>query len=322
MSILLLNREMIKKCLTMKEAIDIMESSFKDLAKDEVILPLRTGIPILKENALSLTMPAYLKNHQALGLKVVSIFPNNIQKGIPTIQGGILLLDDKTGEIKSLMEGSYLTALRTGAVSGLATRYFTNDEPKEVAILGSGVQALTQLEAVSTVRTIKRVKIWSRDPVKAHRMAASLENSFPLDVCPSVQAAVRDADIICTATASTTPLFDINDVKPTVHINAIGSHTRSMQEIHPFLLSKSIVIVDQKEAALSEAGEIISAVEQGLLDVKEIKELGSLILQDTTKYHHQLTVFKSVGLAIQDIAVAQQVYLNAMSRKEGSFFDF
>ncbi|KTD31837.1 IS110 family transposase [Legionella israelensis] len=272
-------------------------------------LPLRTAISISDEEALTLTMPAYLEQDKALGLKVVSIFPKNISKNIPSITGFIMLLDASTGEPKVLMDAAYLTALRTGAVSGLATKYFAQDNAKHVAIIGSGAQAITQLEAVTSVRNIKQVSVWSRNINKAKEFAKKLENQYDIAVYENISLAVRDADIICTATSSTKPLIYLNDIaQPHAHINAIGSHSKSMQEISQDILSNSNVFVDQLEAALSESGEIIEAVEQNSLKNETIIELGQWLLNKDKNYKNDLTVFKSVGLAIQDLSVAEVVY--------------
>ncbi|WP_232220395.1 ornithine cyclodeaminase family protein [Legionella tunisiensis] len=174
MNLRLLSLPEVKQSITMNQAIDAMERTFLQLAKQEVRLPLRTGIPIVEENALTLTMPAYLARDKTLGLKVVSIFPNNLAKNKPSITGFIMLLDANTGEPKVLMDAAYLTALRTGAVSGLATKYFARDDANHVAIIGSGTQALTQLEAVAAVRNIKRVSLWSRNKENAEKLAKKL----------------------------------------------------------------------------------------------------------------------------------------------------
>lgn len=315
----LLSLSEVKQSITMPEAIDAMEKAFIQLAQQEAILPLRTGIPVEK-NGLTLTMPAYLAEEKILGLKVVSVFPDNVQHNKPSINGTVLLLDATTGEPLMLMDASYLTALRTGAISGLATQYFSRDLPSTVTIVGAGVQAITQLEAVATVRQIERVFVWSRHSESARKFAKKMESFYDIHVCEQLSSALKKSDIICTATGSTEPLIYLQDLPPHVHINAIGSHHPSMQEIAGEVLQKSVVIVDQIEAAMSEAGEIINAVEQQKLKKESIIELGSWLLKKTPHFQEQLTVFKSVGLAIQDLSVAQVVYQNASKMNLGSTF--
>lgn len=312
MGLRLLSLAEVQQCITMNQAIDAMEGAFIQLANQHVKLPLRTAISIDEENALTLTMPAYLAQDKTLGLKVVSIFPNNLAKKIPSITGFIMLLDASTGQPKVLMDAAYLTALRTGAVSGLATKYFARDNANHVAIIGSGAQSLTQLEAVTAVRTIKRISIWSRNIENAKEFAKKLENQYEINVYEQISLAVRDADIICTATSSTEPLIHLNDIQPYVHINAIGSHSRTMQEIGQDVLGHSVVFVDQLDAALSESGEIIKAVEQNTLKKESIIEIGQWLLHKNMDYKNHSTVFKSVGLAIQDLGVAEVVYRNAL----------
>ncbi|CEK11146.1 ornithine cyclodeaminase family protein [Legionella hackeliae] len=321
MSLTLFRLEDIKECISMKEAIETMERAFIQLATQDVIMPLRTPISIEKKNALTLTMPAFLPKQEALGLKVVSIFPNNVRKDLPSIYGTILLLNVNTGELEAIMEGTYLTALRTGAVSGLATKYLASEDAKHLAIIGSGVQAVTQLEAIAAVREIEKVSIWSRNRERAKLFAETIADHFEVKTYRNVKDAVKEADIICTATSSTEPLIHLQDIKPNVHINAIGSHTKEMREIANDILTKALVIVDQKKAVLAEAGEIIHAISSKALTKTRLKELGHMIQKNTTYYKKRLTVFKSVGLAIQDISIAQRVYQNAKEKRLGLKFE-
>lgn len=319
MALKLLSLAEVKQSISMPEAIDAMERAFIQLAQQKATLPLRTSIPVEK-NGLTLTMPAYLAEEKILGIKVVSVFPNNVQLNKPSINGTILLLDAATGEPLMLMDAGYLTALRTGAVSGLATKYFSQDKRSAVTIAGAGVQALSQLEAVAAVREVERVFVWSRNPENARKFAKKIESDYDVQVYDQLAPALQKSDIVCTATASTEPFVYPQDLQPHAHINAIGSHSPSMQEISGDLLQKAVVIVDQIEAAMSEAGEIIHAVGQQKLAKESILELGCWLLNKAPLHQNQLTVFKSVGLAIQDLSVAQVVYHNAIKMNLGSAF--
>ncbi|CZG94802.1 ornithine cyclodeaminase family protein [Legionella pneumophila] len=320
MSLRILSLSDVKHSITMHQAISALESAFIQLANNTVKLPLRTGVTIEEENGLMLTMPGYLAQEKSLGLKVVSIFPENLAKNKPTITGFIMLLDATTGEAKVLMDAAYLTSLRTGAVSGLATKYFARDNATQVAIIGSGAQAKTQLEAVASVRDIQRVFVWSRNIKNAEKFANEFEDQFDMTICSSVAMAVKDADIICTATNSTEPMIHFGDISPHAHINAIGSHHPSMKEISHDVLSRAVVIADQLDAVLAESGEIISAVEHNHLKKESIIEIGQWLLQKNTDCKDKLTVFKSVGLAIQDLSVANAVYQNALKKNLGELF--
>ncbi|WP_419418449.1 ornithine cyclodeaminase family protein [Legionella sp. D16C41] len=317
MSLTLLSLAEVKQSISMLEAIDALEKAFIQLAHQSVNMPLRTGIPIAEEEALMLTMPAYLAQHKALGLKVVSVFPHNLTHNKPAINGIVMLLDASTGEPKVVMDGAYLTALRTGAVSGLATRYFAPADAKHLAIIGSGAQAYMQLEAVSAVRPITHVSIWSRTIENAKSLAQKINKNYEVQVYSTIQEAVKHADVICTVTSSTEPLIDLAMLKPNVHINAIGSHSPTMQEISAAVLKEAIVFVDQVEAALKEAGEIINALKHQTLAKTALFEIGPWLTHKTPNYQHTLTVFKSVGLAIQDLSVAEVVYQNALKQQLG-----
>lgn len=321
MSLQLLSLDEVKRSITMEQAIGAMENAFLQLAQQQVKLPLRTGITIEDQQALALTMPAYLAQDKALGLKVVSVFPNNSAHNKPVITGFIMLLDEHTGEPKALMDAGFLTALRTGAASGLATRYFARDNAAHVAIIGSGIQAQTQLEAVTAVRNIKRVSLWSRNLDNARQFAEKYTALYEINIYDSIALTVRDADIICTATGSTTPLINLHEVQPHVHINAIGAHTPEMQEISPELLGNAVVLVDQLAAVRVESGEIINAIKQQQLKPDAIIEIGTWLSEKSPDYKNQLTVFKSVGLAIQDLSVAAVVYQNAKERNLGTDFN-
>ncbi|WP_133128421.1 ornithine cyclodeaminase family protein [Legionella nagasakiensis] len=320
MGLRLLTLADVQQSISMEQAIDAMESAFKQLARQEATVPLRTAIAIEQEQAMTLTMPAYLVQEKILGLKVVSIFPNNLAHNKPSINGFIMLLDAETGEPKVLMDAGYLTAMRTGAVSGLATRYFAKEDAHHAAIIGSGQQALTQLQAVAAVRDIKQVSIWSRNKVNAEQFAKQFAHAFDISVHSSVSSAVKNADIICTATSSTEPLIHLEDIAPDIHINAIGSHTSAMREISNSVLGEAIVIADQREAVLAESGEIMSAINQHHLAKESIIELGHWLLHKKDDYKKQLTMFKSVGLAIQDLSVAEVVYQNAQAHNLGMPF--
>ncbi|STX51431.1 ornithine cyclodeaminase [Legionella busanensis] len=320
MSLKLLSLNEVKQSISMPEAIDALEDAFIQLARQQVKLPLRMGINIAEEDALTLAMPAYLAHNKALGLKVVSIFPKNLTKHKPSITGFIMLLDALTGEPKVLMDGSYLTALRTGAVSGLATKYFAKKDAEHLAIIGSGAQAYMQLEAVAAVCPIKQVSIWSRSIANAEHFAERIPSQYKVQVHTNVADTVKDADVICTVTSSTKALIDLSMLKSNAHINAIGSHTPFMQEINFNVLQEAVVIVDQIEAALKEAGEIITAINQQQLKQEDLIEIGHWLVNRNENYKSSLTVFKSVGLAIQDLSVAEVVYQNALKQDLGLSF--
>lgn len=329
MKLYILKQNDIKNVLTMKEAISVMRSAFLQLAKGQAQIPLRTGIKLAaNEENMVLFMPGYLLESNQLGIKVASLFPNNKDKHIPTINGVILLVDTQTGQPKALLEAGYLTALRTGAASGLATDLLANSNASTLAIVGSGVQARTQLDAVCCVRNIKKIKLYSRTHENAQKFANEIKLTHPevtdIKVCETAAEACEDADIICTAVNSLEPVIYHEYVKPDCHINAIGSHTAQMQELSLSIMEAGKIVVDQKSAAIAEAGEIINAMKKQVLRENQLIELGSLVddkLQ-SDELKNQLTVFKSVGLAIQDISVAEKALEIARQKNIGNIIEF
>ena len=294
----------------MKDAIASMHGAFAELAAGAAVSPRRISLASPHE-ALSLFMPARLKG--ALGAKIVSVFPGNASGETPVVSGIVVGLDERTGAPCALLEGSSLTAIRTGAASGLATDLLAHPGAGRVAIIGAGVQARTQLEAISAVRSINSVTVYSRSKARAASFAREMGRALNLtaiEVSDSVAQAVSAAEIICTATSSAEPVLMSADVQGRMHINAVGSFTPQMREIDPELVAGCYVVVDQIEAALAEAGEVIAAIDAGLLRESDLVELGDLVLGEAGAGagagddSGRPTLFKSVGLAIQDVAAA------------------
>ena len=320
----ILTAQDVRAALPMRDAIDAMRKAFGLLAGGEVDMPQRTAIEIPKHDAVTLVMPAYVHVGNRLGAKLVSVFPNNRGLDLPTIHAVVILLNAATGQPAALLEGTALTAIRTGAASGLATDLLARRDASTLAILGSGAQARTQLEAVCCVRSIERVFVYSRTRAHAEQFAADMagKNGAPasIEVSASAQEACLAADVVCAATSSTTPVLYATDVRPGTHINAIGSYTPAMREIDSELVRGSTVFVDQRQAALAEAGEVIDCVEDGSLTESDLTELGEVVngARPGRKTVEQITLFKSVGLAVQDVAAAQQALTAALQRKLGA----
>lgn len=314
MRIRVLRAEEVRQALPMAACIDAMRGAFAQLAARQVEVPLRAHLTT--PDGITLFMPAYLKQNQALGQKIVSVYEKNPQKGLPTISALVVMLDPATGMPTAIIEGTTLTALRTGAASGLATDMLARPDSAVLTVFGAGGQAPSQIEAVLTVRPIREVRILSRSGTSAQRLADQVSKAHPEITVRAVQdavEAVRDADIICTATPSRQPLFPADAVRPGTHINAIGSFTPEMCELPPELLADALVVVDQQEAAWAEAGELIRAQHAGLLKPEDVVELGDIVLGRHKGRANpvQITVFKSVGLAIQDVAAAARLLTRA-----------
>ncbi len=229
------NRESIRKALPMRKAIDVVKQAFIQLSADRATVPNRIQIEVAEHNGTTLIMPGYLRDDQQMAVKIVSMFQDNPSKGLPSINAVVLVVDPKTGQCSSILNGSSLTALRTGAAAGVATEFLARKTAATAAIFGAGVQGRTQLEAVCTVREIEEAWIYDVNAESAETFASEMSEQLSLDVnaAKDPSEAVKNADIICTVTTSATPVFDDNDVRRGTHINAVGVFKTHMREIPP-----------------------------------------------------------------------------------------
>ena len=309
-----LTRNDVKALVSMPEAIGLMKVAFADLARGDAQSPLRT--PVHVEGGVSLVMPAYVPSAQALGLKVVSVFSENKRRGLPTITSLVTILDHETGQPLAVMDGGYLTALRTGAVSGAATDLLARPNSRNLTIIGTGAQAVTQMAAVCAVRPIETVHVVARSEEGGERFLEAVSKDWPdltslVIITRDIGGSVAQADIICTATSSSTPVFSDEHVLPGTHINGVGSFTPSMQEVPAETVVRATVVVDQIEPALEEAGDLIIPLEAGLITRDHLRrELGHLVLGDVEgrTSDDEVTFFKSVGNAVQDLVTARAAY--------------
>jgi ornithine cyclodeaminase len=315
----------------MQDAIEAMKQAYASLSNGTAVVPLRTRLPIPRHDGLSLFMPAYVQttDSEALAIKVVSLFPKNLERGLAFIQAAVLVLEADTGRTLALLEGSSLTAIRTGAASGASIDLLARKNSKVVAIFGAGAQGRTQLEAACTARRIESVFIFDTDPDKARTFAKELAGRGPIPgdirVTVSSWAAVENADIICTATTSTTPVFEDGDIKPGTHISAVGAYTPVMCEIPAGTVQRARIVVDSRLASLEEAGDIIQPIRAGLFTESQIHaELGEIVLgkKEGRKSESEITFFKSVGIAVQDAMAAQLALQNARKMMLGKEVDF
>ena len=319
MKIKILSRDEVAQAVSMVEAIEMVKKAFIQFSTGKAEMPLRTQIPVKKQNAVALIMPAYLAESGALGAKIVSVFPNNKRKKLPTIHALVIVVDAKTGRPLAVMDGTYLTALRTGAASGLAADLLARKDACIAAIFGAGTQSRTQLEAICTVRNIKKVYVYDIVPKMARDYVKEM-NTFgspvqaDIFVAKSSKQAVQEADIICTATTSFRPVFNDSNLKPGVHINGVGSYMPEMHEIPARTVVRSKVVVDSRQACLAEAGDLIISISGGIISDKHIyAEIGEVAAGKIAgrESEGELTFFKSVGLAVQDVAVAELILRRA-----------
>jgi ornithine cyclodeaminase/alanine dehydrogenase-like protein (mu-crystallin family) len=265
--------------------------------------------------------PAFVEKDQRVTIKFLTQRESGFMPGIPTIQGIVLVIDSNTGEILALMDGEYFTALRTGAASGLATRCFARKEAQVMALFGCGSQGRTQLEAVLCERGIKKVLVYDTHEQVARKFISEMEKRFsPEMVYTTDTKKLNEADIICTATNSQKPLFRREDVKEGVHINAIGSFQPHMQELDPLLIRDARVFTDHAEPCLKESGDLIKPIREGIISESHIAgEIGDYLLDRIPgrESDDQITLFKSVGVAIQDYAVATDIYKSSLEQGFG-----
>lgn len=318
MEIRVLTAKDIRKALPMVKAIAAMKEAYAQLSSGQASVPLRSQIDVPQHGGITFFMPALLHDTQDMAVKIVSVFPRNLEKGLATINAVVIALNPETGQPIAVMEGASLTAIRTGAASGAATDLLARANARSVAIFGSGVQARTQLEAVCTVRPIEQAWVFNLDKPGANAFAEEMAGHGPIPkqitIVESPRAAIAEADVICTATTSSTPVFDGKELQPGTHINAVGSFTPDMQEIDAETVKKAFVIVDSREAVLAEAGDLIIPIEQGEISAEWIHaELGEIITgrKPGRTVADQITLFKSVGIAAQDAIAASRALAGA-----------
>lgn len=328
MQVRILSAGQVRQALPMDVAIDAMKEAFGQLARGQADLPLRSQIEAPQSEGVVLFMPALLMESRDLAIKVVSVFPHNQALGIPTIHAVVVCVDAETGQPSAMLEGASLTAIRTGAVSGAATDLLARPDSRVAAIFGSGVQARTQLEAVCTVRSIEQAWIFGIDQAEVSEFIDEMRGQGPipedLRSARSPGEAVEEADIICTATTSKQPVFHGGDLRPGAHINAIGAFTPEMRELDEITLQGAVVIVDSMESAREEAGDLIIPVKAGRYDWNQVHaELGEVIIgaRSGRDKMDQITVFKSVGVAVQDAAAARYALQGAEARGLGQLVE-
>ena len=327
---IILNADETKKALPMTETIEAMKIAFLSLSDASAEMPLRTQIPVPNHDGITLLMPAYINKNEgaALAVKIVSIFNQNPSRGLPLLHAAVLVLDENSGRIEAIIEGATLTAIRTGAGSGVATDLLAKPDAKRLAIIGAGVQATTQLEAICYVRDISSVRVFSlnKEHAKNFVNAHKGQSPIPKDIkaANSAAEALENADIICTATTSHEAIFEDKDLKAGCHINAVGTFMPEHSEIPSDTVARADIFVDSLAMAGVEAGEIVQNVELGLIKMAFITEIGQLLAKKERRQSdpNQITLFKSVGLAVQDAAAGKLALSNAIKLNLGTQVNF
>ncbi|CAN5844695.1 ornithine cyclodeaminase family protein [soil metagenome] len=322
---LALGRDDLRLLIPMRQAVELMKDAFRELSAGRAQAPLRSVLEVNDNPSALLMMPGYVPANAALGFKMVSFFSGNPKRGLPTIHALVCLIDHETGEPLGIMEGGFVTALRTGAVSGAATDLLARAESKTVTVIGAGVQGVTQAVAVCSVRPIERVIAVDINDETLARFRETVEKDWPeiagmVETTSEVSRAVQAADVICTATTSKKAVLNDADLKPGAHINAIGAFTPDMQEIPMETVGRAHIVVDSHDAAMAEAGDLLKAIEAGVIEEDDLRrELGMLVADASLgrSDDEQITFFKSVGNAVQDVVVARYAVDQARQRGIG-----
>lgn len=326
---LLVNRDEARRLLSMREAIDAVEGAFRAHAAGRVRMPQRAVVEVPAHAGIHLSMPAWVGGaEEGLGLKVVTVYPDNpAARGLPTVMAIMVLNDPSSGAVLAIMDAGYMTAVRTGAAGGVAARYLARAGARTAGIFGAGVQAETQLEAICAVRPIEAATVYDSDPARASNYVAAMSRRLSIDVkvASEPREAVTGKDIVVTATTSPRPVFDGAWLEPGQHVTAVGAHTPATRELDTVTITRSRVVVDLVEACLAEAGDIIIPIREGAMGTGHIHaSLGEVVSgqKPGRQSEEEITVFKSVGLALQDVAVARLVYDKARASGAGTEFSF
>lgn len=321
----ILTRQDVMSVLNMRDCMAAVEKAFIELAEGTAVLPLRIGIR--PPDGLALYMPAYLQKMQALACKVVTVYKDNPTKHkLPTTIGKVLLQDPETGEVICIMDGGYLTAVRTGAASGVATSYLAREDKGQLAgIFGSGMQARMQLWAMKEARDLRGALVYDISEQSAQTFCKEMSAMLDMEIRITAKPAeILDADIICAATSASDPIFSGKDVKPGTHINGIGSHSPGQRELDTDIVKRSLFIGDSREACFGEAGDLLIPISEGAITEDHYyADLGEIITSRKTgrQNREMITLFKSNGLAIQDVATARMVYEKASAAGVGAEID-
>jgi ornithine cyclodeaminase/alanine dehydrogenase len=322
---LLLSRKDVESVLTMKGCLAAVEQAFAELARGNAVLPQRSVIRVAEHKGVFLAMPALIGGEtNALGIKAVTVYPDNPgQHELPTTLGTLMLCDPATGQVIAIMDAGFLTAVRTGAASGVASRYLARKDAKVCALFGAGVQARKQIEAIHLVRPLAKVMVLDVSAEAREKFAREAGKALGIEMVAVTdpETAVRAADIVVTASSSHDPVFDGNWLQPGTHVNNIGSHSPDARELDTTTVKRSKFVADLREANLAEAGDILIPIKEGAVTADHIyASLGEIVTgaKPGRESADEITVFKSCGLAIQDVATARAVYDAARARGVGT----
>ena len=319
----LLNEAQVKALLPMPDLIQAMEDALARFSAGDVLQPVRTVLMVGPTKAYFGVMPAYMPQPARLGAKLVTVFSGNEARGLPSHLATILLLDPETGALQAILDGRYITEARTAAVSAVSARHLARADAATLAIIGTGVQARSHLEALAAVRPLADVRVWSPRAASRERFMAEMASHAPgrLRAADTAEAAVRGADMVVLVTSSPTPVIDDAWVSPGTHVISVGACRPDQREMDPALVARARVYVDSRAAALVESGDIVQAIREGLVTERHIAgELGEVVLGRAPGRPDaaEVTIFKSLGMAVEDVVAADLVLRRAVERGSGA----
>lgn len=319
----LLTEEHVRSVLPMEDLIACMESALARFSAGEVQQPVRTALLVGPERNWWGLMPAYVDHPRAMGAKIVTVFAANASRGLHTHQAAIVLLDPDTGALMALMDGRYITEARTGAVSAVSARHLARADASTLAIIGSGVQARSHLEAFREVRHLRDVRVWSPARASRERFVTEMQShaGVPLRTTETAEEAVRGADMVVLATSAASPVVEVSWIAPGSHIVSVGAPRRDQREMDPALTAAGRLFVDSRAGALAESGDIVMGMAEGRFGTDHVVgELGELVLGRVSgrRSTTEVTIFKSLGMAVEDVVAADLVYRRAVERGVGS----
>lgn len=317
---LILNKKDLEELLPMEEVLEVLATGFREVKEGRCVVPVRYHLGVAEYEGQFLFMPALLTGLKQAGTKIVSVFPKNALRGKPTIYATYLLCDPTTGELLALMEGATLTGIRTGGASGLATQYLARKEAKVLGVIGTGFQSFYQVRAIQAVRPIEEVRAFDVDSKRLRDFSERISPFLKVTPVSSPSEAVRGSDILVTATTSTSPVFSGRDLKPGTHINAIGAFRPDMRETDDETILRARIVVDTFEGCLSEAGDLLIPMAEGKLLKEAIYgDLGDLVTGRKVgrQSEEEITLFKSVGFAMEDVVTASHAFEKASRQGKG-----
>ncbi len=323
---LALSEKEVRGLLHIEELIDVLEQAHIQFSTGKAVMPVRLVVPLPQIKGRLTSMPAYLSEGSALGMKVVTYFQDNPGQGLAAILATIALYSTETGKLLVLMDGSYITAIRTACASAVATKALANPETPVLGILGAGTQARAHIRALCKVRKIARVKVFSQSGKSAELLKKELESEVGVEIEPVSTAieAVRATDLLATVTTAKDPILSADWLKPGVHINAVGSHRPDIREIDGATIKGAKLVVDSRAAIKSECGDILLAIREGAIAEDHVTaEIGEVLTgsKPGRVSTEEITLYKSVGIALQDVATAQLVYRKALDHKVGTIVE-